>query len=186
MKNAVKNDRYVLAMVWIVLGTLARLVPHPPNMTPTTAMALFGGTQLSRGKAFAFTLSSLVVSDILLSLIYGHAAFGLWSLFTYSGFAAIIFAGSLLRAAPGFARTLGFVLASSLGFWLWTNFGIWATGDHGMYPRTLEGLVACYANALPFLGNSLAGDLVWSGALFLSFAGARRLAPRYGWTVQGA
>jgi hypothetical protein len=35
-----------------------------------------------------------------------------------------------------------------------------------LYPRTLDGLIECYWMALPFLRNSLAGDLFWTAALF--------------------
>ena len=83
-------------------------------------------------------------------------------------------------------RTLGCLLGSSLFFWLWTNFGIWATGENGMYPRTIDGLVSCYVAAIPFLGNALVGDLAWGLVLFLSFHYVRKLAPRYGLAIQGA
>jgi hypothetical protein len=34
----------------------------------------------------------------------------------------------------------------------------------------MPGLFACYVAALPFLRNTLAGDLFWSAALFGSYA----------------
>jgi hypothetical protein len=98
----------------------------------------------------------------------------------------MVFAGTRLRANPGAGRTLGYLLVSSVGFWLWTNFGIWLTGDHGMYALSASGLAACYTNALPFLRNALVGDLAWGFLFFASFQGARKLAPRFGWTLQGA
>lgn len=187
MSKTLKNDRYLLAIAWIILGALGRLLPHPPNVTPMTSIALFGGSQLGRALGFAVVMISMILGDIGLAYLMGYQAFGAWSLFTYTGFAAIILAGSWLRSTPSALRTLGFLLGSSLGFWLWTNFGLWAVGGEGaLYPRTMEGLVACYVAALPFLRNALAGDLIWGAALFLSFHGVRRLAPRFGWSVQGA
>jgi hypothetical protein len=181
-----KNDRNLLAFVWILLGIAGRLIPHPPNMTPMTSLSLFGGTQLSRGMAFGLAFSTMILSDIALAALNGGPIFGYWSIFTYSAFAAIIFAGTRLRSNPSAPRTLAYLLGSSLGFWIWTNFGIWLTGDHGMYARTFEGLVACYMAALPFLRNALVGDLAWGMVFFLSFQGVRKLAPRFGWSVQGA
>jgi len=35
-----------------------------------------------------------------------------------------------------------------------------------MYPHTQDGLVHCYVAALPFLQNTVTGDIVWSAALF--------------------
>jgi hypothetical protein len=61
-------------------------------------------------------------------------------------------------------------------FFVVTNFGAWATGM--LYPLTWEGLVACYVAAIPFFGNTLAGDLVYTGLLFGAFALAERL-PRF-------
>lgn len=183
-KEMTKSDRNLLAALWVIVGVLARLLPHPPNVTPLTSISLFGGTQLSARFAFLVTFAAMILSDLLLAQLQGHAAFGYWSLFTYSGFAAVILAGRLLRANPSAARTFALILGSSVGFWLWTNLGTWLVS--GMYTRDLAGLSACYAMALPFLANSVAGDLVWGSAFFLSFAGVRKLAPRYGWAVQGA
>ncbi len=180
-----KNDRHLAAFLWIVFGILGRLIPHPPNMTPMTSIALFGGGQLNRKQAFGFTFLALVISDVLLALAKGYPVFGLWSLFTYSGFAMIILAGSLLRGSPTAGRTLGLLLGSSTGFWLWTNFGIWVAGGH-TYGGGFQGLVNCYVAAIPFLGNALVGDLAWGLVLFVSFHYLRKLAPKYGWAIQGA
>ena len=181
---SLKNDRNITAMLWVALGVLGRLIPHPANMTPMSSVALFGGSQLGRKQAFFVTLLSLVVSDILLARLNGHAAFGLWSIFTYSGFAMIVMGGQMLRSSPTAGRTLGYLLGSSFGFWVWTNFGVWML--EGLYPMNGQGLVSCYVAALPFLRNAIVGDLCWGLALFLSFAGARKLAPKLGFSVQGA
>lgn len=179
-----KSDRNLVAFLWIVAGIFGRLIPHPPNASPMTAIALFGGTQLSRGRAFAVTMLTMLVSDILIAWFSGHEIIGTWSLFTYSGFAAIVLAGSYLRYAPTAGRTMGFIATSSIFFWLWTNFGVWAMG--GLYPRTLVGLADCYLLAIPFLGNALIGDLAWGLVLFLSFNAVRKAAPKFGVQIQGA
>lgn len=185
MKNQ-RSNQFLLAALWIVLGVFARFIPHPPNVSPMNSISIFGGAQLSRKAAFAITFLAMICSDLLIARVQGHSAFGWWTFFTYTGFAAMILAGSLLRNRFTAPRALALILGSSAGFWLWTNFGIWVTGDHQMYPRTLEGLAACYSAALPFLANSMAGDLVWGSAFFLSFYGLKKLAPRFGLNVQGA
>lgn len=181
---APKNDNRFVAAAWIVLGVVARLIPHPANVSPMTSISLFSGAQLSRKAAFALTFATLIASDILLAKVNGHEVFGTWTLFTYTGFAAIILAGSFLQNRQTALRTGGFLVGSSFGFWLWTNFGMWLTS--GMYPVTGEGLVACYVAALPFLRNALLGDLAWGTAFFLSFAGVKIVAPKLGWKVQSA
>ena len=186
MTKTQHNDRNGLALFWMVIGVLARLIPHPANMTPMASISLFGGTHLSKAKAFSLGFATMVISDILIAYFQGNPVFGLWSFFTYSGFAAIIFAGSFLRNNPSAGRTLGYLLGSSLGFWIWTNFGVWATGEHQLYAHTFEGLVSCYVSALPFLRNALVGDLGFGLVFFLSFSYARKTAAQYGYTVQGA
>jgi hypothetical protein len=162
------KNKNMLPSIWLVLAVLGRLIPHPPNFNPLTSMALFGGAKISRKMNYAITLGALLISDIVIAKLEGHAVFGFWSLFTYSGFAAIVFAGSKLAKRFSEGRTLGFLVGSSLFFWLWTNFGVWL--GEGMYPHTLAGLTACYAAAIPFLHNSMLGDLVWGLTLFLTYA----------------
>jgi hypothetical protein len=53
-------------------------------------------------------------------------------------------------------------LAGSVQFFIVTNFACWLL----WYPRTMEGLVACYVAAIPFFQNTLLGDVVFATALF--------------------
>ena len=55
-------------------------------------------------------------------------------------------------------------LAASTVFFVITNFGVWAVG--GLYPRTVLGLTECFVAALPFFGNQMAGDILFTGVLF--------------------
>jgi hypothetical protein len=58
---------------------------------------------------------------------------------------------------------------------LLSNFGVWAAGT--MYPKTIEGLMACYVAGIPFLKGTLLGDLFYSGVLFGAFALAQKQFP---------
>jgi hypothetical protein len=60
-------------------------------------------------------------------------------------------------------------LIGSLAFYLVTNFGVWAS-TNSLYPATAEGLLACYVAGIPFLLNTVAGTLLFSGVLFGSYA----------------
>ena len=179
-----KSDKNFMAMIWLVVGVFGRVLPHPVNMTPMTSLALFGGTHLSRWKAFAITLATLLISDAIVGKMMGYPLTGSWIIFTFSGFAAVVLAGTFLRANASALRTGIFALSSSAGFWLWTNFGVWLMD--AMYPHNAQGLVACYVSALPFLRNALVGDAAWTIVLFTSFHYARKLAPKFGVQIQGA
>ena len=40
----IKFDKFQkIVLVIIIFGFLCRLIPHPPNFSPVTAIALFGG-----------------------------------------------------------------------------------------------------------------------------------------------
>jgi hypothetical protein len=57
----------------------------------------------------------------------------------------------------------------SLQFFLVTNFAYWAASALGIYTTytaDLNGLITCYTLALPFWGRTLAGDLIYSAAIF--------------------
>lgn len=169
-------------------AALLRIIPHPANVAPITAMALFGGAMCaSRRLAFALPLAALFLSDVLLEFTT-HAGFYTGWLATGWGFhrtwwgvygaTVLITALGLLlrgrqRSAPAIAAA---TLAGSLVFFFVTNFVVWLDGGVG-YPHTLAGLAACYTAALPFYRNSLAGDAVFVTALFGGFALAERWLP---------
>jgi hypothetical protein len=153
----------------IFMAAASRLVPHPPNMTAVTAMALFGGAYLSDWRqAFAVTLGALFLSDALLGF-YGHMEF------VHGSFVAIAAIGLMLRRRRSVPNIAVAALASSVLLFLLTNLGVWATS--GLYPFTMAGLVACYTAALPFFRNMLAGDFLCTLALFGGFATMEYLMP---------
>jgi hypothetical protein len=168
------NLRFV-TLVGITLGAAAsRLLPHPPNFTPLFAMALFGGAYFgSRIAAFAVPLAAMFLSDLALGiLLYGTAIFPSMP-FVYAGFALTVLLGCWVRrrqCSP--VAIAGAALASSILFFVVSNFGVWLQWH--LYPKTLEGLVACYIAALPFYRNTLAGNAVFTLVLFGGFALAQR------------
>src|SRR5262245_33438500 len=62
--------RTLVVITMIGVAAWSRLVPHPPNFTPLTAIALFGGAYFSsRLLAFAVPLAAMALSDVLLELL---------------------------------------------------------------------------------------------------------------------
>lgn len=152
-----------LGIVLIIIGVFARLIPHIPNMTPLVCISLFAGACLSRRAAFLSLFTTLFISDIGLALLFGYPVFSYWTLFTYTGFAMIVLIGS---TKPRYSWQILpiYIFGSSLYFWIWTNLGVWLTSN--LYHKTSIGLVSCYVAALPFLRNSLIGDMVWGLVIF--------------------
>ena len=150
-----------LAVGFLVVGILARFVPHLPNMTPVTALALFAGAWLPVPLALTLTISGMVIGDVALGWVaqnlIGYLAIGL-----------TVGLGVWLRARQRPLVIAGTALSGSLLFFLLSNFGVWLEGL--LYPRTWDGLVACYAAGLPFYRHQLAGDLIATTVLFGGFA----------------
>jgi len=165
------NVRFV-ALGGIVLAAAAmRLLPHPPNVAPIAAIALFGGAHFaSKRAALAVPLLAMWLSDVFLG-------FGVDRVmpFVYGSFALIVVLGRLIRDRRSPFAVGGAALTGSVLFFVITNFGVWLSGD--LYPRTAEGLVACYVAAIPFFQNTLAGDLFYAGVLFGGFGLAERRFP---------
>jgi hypothetical protein len=161
----------LLALVsMILIAAASRLVPHPPNMTPIAAIALFGGaTFADKRLAFLVPLAALFLSDLVLGLSNSVG-------FVYLSFALIVAIGLWLHQRRTATVILGAVLFSSVLFFVITNFGAWLSLK-SMYPRSLDGLVACYVAAIPFFRNEMLGDVLYAGLLFGGFAVLERLLP---------
>src|SRR5438046_9847769 len=119
----------VAALTAIILAAaLSRLIPHPPNMTSVTAVALFGGAYFSDKRlAFLVPLAALFLSDLVLGF-YRHMEV------VYSSFALIVCIGLWLQQNRSALHIAGAALAGSVLFVLVTNLGVWAFDS--LYPRT--------------------------------------------------
>ena len=160
----------------ILLAAVARLLPHPPNVTPVMALSLFAGACLSRRLGIIVPVAAVILSDLVLGL-YDTAAF------TWAATAIVGLLGWTLRRSASPGRIAAASVAGSTVFFILTNASVWLLGEGGrMYPKTLDGLAACYVAALPFFRNALVGDLVCTAVIFGVYALAtRRPAPvRFG------
>lgn len=168
------NTRF-FTLVGIVLAAAAmRLIPHPLNFTPMAAMALFGGAHFANKKAaFAVPLAAMYLSDLFLGFfVYDSGWFHGSMPFVYASFAMTVCLGLWVRRRRSPLRIGGAALLGSVLFFVVTNFGVWLSGS--LYPMTVDGLVACYVAAIPFFRHTLAGDAVYTVALFGGFALAQR------------
>lgn len=151
--------------VLIGLGIGGRLVPHLPNATPITSVALAAGRSLGRTWAVVVPLAALLASDLVIGLYDWRAMASV-----YVSFALIALMGRRARGFSGVTLTL---VGSSLLFFIVTNFAVWAFSP--WYAKTLDGLWYCYAMGLPFMRNMLLGDLAYSGALLGAVASFKNL-----------
>tara|TARA_X000001036_G_scaffold293223_1_gene272512 strand:+ start:142 stop:642 length:501 start_codon:yes stop_codon:yes gene_type:complete len=144
-----------LVLILIIFGIISRIIPHPPNFSPVTAIALFGGLNFSNKKiAFIIPLLILIISDFFLG-------FSLINIIVYISFILVVFIGTRIKKI-----SIQNILLSSFIFFLVSNFGVWVIG----YPMTLDGLILCYTMAIPFFGYSIAGDIFFGFLFSFSFS----------------
>jgi hypothetical protein len=157
-----------LALSLVGLDVVARLAPHAPNFTPIAASALFAGAVLrSRPLAPMVPLAAMLISDLVLGW-YDWRVMGV--VYAALAFPALLGMWARARSVVLFAPL---ALSSSLLFFVSTNFAVWAWS--GMYAHDLDGLVRCYVAALPFLQNTMIGDMFWTALLFGGWWSARAL-----------
>ena len=162
-------DAHALAIILVLAAVAMRVLPHPANIAPVGALALFSGAYLRNRLYWLVPIGALFLSDLHLGLYHGVVMAAV-----YLGFIASTAVGrGLLRPHDSGGRIVMAVGAGALAFWLISNFGVWLV----FRPPTLAGLVQCYVDALPFLGRSLVGDALYAVALF----GGYRLALRFMW-----
>jgi hypothetical protein len=140
------NKTQNLLIVFILIAICFRLIPHPPNFTPITSLALFSGLMFQkRWLSIIVPLSAMILSDMILGI-------GMISMWVYAAFMLVTISGWFLNKMN--AKS---ILVSSMVFFIVSNFGVWILE----YPHTIGGLFMCYTMAIPFFGYSIIGDLVW-------------------------
>jgi len=151
--------RSVLLPTGLILATAAsRFLPHPDNFSPVMSVALFGSAVfVNRFAGIALAIAAMAVSDYFLGL---HSTLP----FVYGAMVLAGILGFLLRERRSALRVLATAFAGSVIFFIVTNLGVFLLQD--LYPKNVAGLMQCYAMALPFFRNSLAGDLLFTAALF--------------------
>jgi hypothetical protein len=161
-----------------IVAALARLIPHPPNFTPVGGMSLYAGARMRGWRAYAMPMVLMAVTDALLKIFFGYSMFRFNTPFVYGAFLINVMIGRVLLKKFSVSRLAAATLLCSTQFFLITNFAIWMTGE--WYPLTLAGLATCFTVALPYFGNTLAGDAVYTGLLFgLHALAERSLAPKH-------
>lgn len=161
--------RGAVIVTLITLSAVLRIVPHPWNLTPVGAMALFSGAMFrNRWIAFLLPLASLFAADLFVG-------FHKLMLIVYASFAISVAIGRWLRENRSLARIGGAVFLGAAQFFVITNFAMWALG--GYYPKTAAGLATCFMAGVPFFWNTLGGDALYAGILFGGFALAEKMLP---------
>ena len=148
--------------MWIALGLIllivfSRLIPHPPNFTPTLAVAIFCGALYARpSHTLLIPLLGMIAGDLVLGF---HDQ--VWAV--YLAITLCVGLGRWMLNPPGVLTTATAGVSGSVLFFLLTNLAVWFQGD--LYPPTAAGLLACYVAAIPFFHHTLISTLLFGVAL---------------------
>ncbi len=164
-----KPINWMIPAALILAAAFSRLLPHPYNFSPIAGMALLGGAVFENKKlAFLLPLGALFLSDLCFSLFTGIAGFyGISQVINYAAFALIVLLGMTVIKKIRFRNVILASVSASFLFFIISNFGAWVAGA-GIPPYTADGagLLNTYILGIPFFGNTVIGDLFYSGVLF--------------------
>ncbi|MDE3196749.1 MAG: hypothetical protein KGN84_10425 [Acidobacteriota bacterium] len=157
------NESRPLAIGLTVLSALGRLLPHFPNVTPVGGSCLFAGSKVPGWLAYVLPLAIMAATD---PFVGGYT----WSsIAVYFCFLVNVWIGRRMAVKVTPIRVGAAAFLCSLQFFVITVAASWLEGaalHSPFFTPGLAGLLKSYAEALPFWGRTLAGDLVFSGALF--------------------
>lgn len=157
------DKRFVFVTGIILLFALLRLVIQIPNVSPVAAIALFGGSMISRRSwSIIIPIAVLLVSDLFL----GFYSLPLM-LSVYGSMVLIALIGRQILKQRNIRNLVLASIVSSLSFFIITNFVVWAEGI--WYPMNITGLVSCFTAAIPFLRFELIGTLAFSIIFFSAY-----------------
>lgn len=153
----------IIWSVWLMMAlVLVRTSDHMPNVAPVAAIALWAGAVWPLPVAAAVPLMAMLIADVVIGLASWPVM-----LSVYISYGLITGMGWWLKQGFNPGRIVGTSLLGATLFYLVTNAAVW--WFDGLYPKTLGGLVLSYYYAIPFFRNTLFGDVVYTGALFVGW-----------------
>lgn len=165
-------------LLLVAIASLYRVMPgRPYGFAPQIAMAIFGGAIISDKKyAFLLPLLSMFVSDALYQLLFVNGIGSIPGFYDGQVTNYILFGGMTVF---GFfiknfdIKKIAFAAISApTAYFIISNFLVWASASPmaGLArPKTLDGLMMCFADGLPFYPWSLASTVLFSAILFGSY-----------------
>jgi hypothetical protein len=174
------NKSVLFAFVlMIIVGSVCRVLGFAPQI----AMAIFGVAVIKDKKlAFLLPLVSMLLSDVLYEVLYRYGVM------EYGGFYSGQITNYILIAAVGLfgllavnrkpVNIMAAAIAAPTVFFIISNFLVWLGGGGFHRPKTVEGLIQCFVDAVPFYRNGLVSTAVFSMLLFGGYYLLQRLMVR--------
>ena len=151
-----KHKIFYLIFFGIIL-ILSRIIPHPSNFTPILAFAIMGPLLIKdRLLGMAIPIVAMFISDVIIGF---HP-------YQFVIYCTILSISMISPMYKNFSMLGIMAIGGSVWFFITTNFAVWIIWDY--YPKTFEGLVACYTLAIPFFKNTIISTCLFTGLLTIS------------------
>ncbi len=171
-----KKTTILVFILLIVAAALYRVWDNRPlGFAPQIAMALFAGSVIKDKKfSFLVPLFSMLISDLLYQFLYTQGltdikGFYEGQLTNYILFTAITVIGFFIKKNKIGSIIIG-SLAGVIFYFMLSNFLVWIGGgldiNNQPYPKTVNGLINCFTQGLPFLRGSVLATLIFNGIFF--------------------
>jgi hypothetical protein len=167
MKGLFIGRSILVPYLLILIVAVSRLVfAQPHSLIPIfSALLFFGACRPVR--EFGIVVLGLIGLDIFIATHhYGYKLSPDQTLTWIWYLLAVNLGAAALRQTISMRRIIGPSLLITASFFIASNFAIWVE----WYPKTLSGMTACYAAALPFFRTSALVELL---SILVLFALAR-------------
>ncbi len=156
----------MLAYLFVIIAVAVhlRFFALPFSFTPVAAALLYFGARMPR-KQMWVPVVLLAVSDVYLTRVTYAYPLTADHFVTWAWYAAMVLLSGVLIKGFSAIRIGAASLTASVSFFLISNFAVWMVW-RDMYPKTFDGLIACYVAGLPFFRNAVASDLLFTAAFF--------------------
>jgi len=183
--NSESKNTLVISGLFILFGAFSRLFTFLPNFSALESLALFGGAYISaRYIAFIIPIAAMFFSDLVINNTVarpffpdhdGLVIFSDYMIWNFAAMILIVLFGRYFLKKVNLTRGILGILGATGIFWIVSNIGAWLSS--GLFPLTFMGMMENFAFALPFLKNSLLGNLVFGAILFGSYEWLRYAYP---------
>ena len=140
------------------LAVTGRLLPHPSNVTPIGGLTVWGGLRLKPWQSVTAVVGAMLVSDFFIGFHYAMPQ-------VYGTLIITTLAAHWLRPKSAI-QIASFTVVSSIVFFITTNWIFYPWQTTSMYPHNWVGQMASYTAGLPFLRNSMIGDMTYTALFF--------------------
>ena len=161
----------IFALMFIVASVYRVWDDRPLGFAPQIAIAIFAGAVVKDKRwAVLIPLLSMFLADLLFQVLFSlnlsvMAGFYEGQLLNYLLFGSMVVFGFMARKF-NWLKIAGAAIAAPTTYFIISNFLVWIGGGGYFRPKTWDGLMMCYADALPFYRGSLAATFFFSAVFF--------------------